>query len=114
MSQNISLDPIVDPWESVIDFDYSPKMAMGQVITDQDKKYTYKTLYHDPIFSSITLNEALGDGPKYEWGMDEVILEHSGDQEPWVIDAYAYYDGDTQRLWMAWGGHKCWITELDP
>lgn len=42
------------------------------------------------------------------------VLSHTGDESPWVIDAHLYYDADTSRLWMTWGGHNCWITELHP
>lgn len=42
------------------------------------------------------------------------VLSHVGDESPWVIDAHLYYDSDTSRLWMTWGGHNLWISELHP
>ena len=30
------------------------------------------------------------------------------------MDAQAYFDTDSSRLWMIWGGHETWMTELDP
>ena len=43
-----------------------------------------------------------------------IILEHSGNENPWTIDSHMFYDDDTKRLWMTWGGHETFISELDP
>lgn len=48
-------------------------------------------------------------GSKYE-----TVLSHVGDESPWVIDAHVYNDPDTNRMWLTWGGHALWISELDP
>jgi beta-xylosidase len=31
-----------------------------------------------------------------------------------VFDSHHCYDEDTGKLWMTWGGHHGWITEVDP
>ena len=43
------------------------------------------------------------------------ILENMQDSEdPWVVDAQTYYDADEQRLWIVWGGHETYVSELHP
>ena len=116
MHQTISADPINDPWNLSEDDDYDADMAMGQIITPNGKKFVYSTIYQDfePFYSQIWLREATGSPPDYDWNNWELILEHHGDQEPWIIDAHIFFDQKTGRMWMSWGGHKLWITELDP
>lgn len=103
-------------------------MALAPAFTPQGLRSIfgtfYRTDYSGPTTSRIE-NVALGGtAPTYSLpkrsGLDEAgeiyetVLKHIGDESPWVIDAHLYYDADTKRLWMTWGGHNCWITELDP
>lgn len=114
--QPITSNPINDEWFLYSDNDYDPMMALGQVITPQGLKALFGTEYDDGVepYSAIYLKKATGSPPDYQWVTEEIILEHNLNQSPWIIDAHAYYDEESQKLWMSWGGHKFWVTELDP
>jgi len=110
-----SADPIYDTWYHQVDSDYDVDMAVGQIITPQGLKALYSTYYEEsPFYSEIWISKASGNPPDYNWNPDDAILSHDGDENPWVIDAHLFYDEDTGRLWMTWGGHVCYISELNP
>jgi hypothetical protein len=116
MYQRVEDDPIADPWTWLNDPDYIVDMAMGPIITPQGLRGVYSTFYRErqPVYSEIRLVRANGSPPDYEWREGDVVLSHSGDEEPWVIDAHLTYDEQTGRLWMAWGGGTVYVSELDP
>jgi hypothetical protein len=121
MYQPLSSDPITDPWRTVPNSGYEAiedlGWAVGNVIA-ADKKCIYGTIYRDipgKFFSSIRLTRALGGtGNNYSWTEPVTVLSHAGSEFPWVEDAFCYYDTSTGRLWMAWGGGTCYVSELDP
>ena len=109
-----SADPLYDTWSRQNDSDYDHDMAVGPIITPQGLKACYNTYYDDPIYSEIWILNASGSPPNYTWNPGGVILSHDGDENPWVIDAHLYYDNDTGRLWMSWGGLPLRVSEMDP
>ena len=62
-----------------------------------------------------------GEPPFYGFQQQAPVLEHSSmlaenkftNFFPSPIDAHLFHDGDTGRLWMAWGGWTIFVTELD-
>lgn len=122
MYQSIDFDPISDPWLLVETSGYeemahSLGWAVGPVIAGS-QKFIYGTIYHEmpgDLFSSIRMMKVLStNGPDYAFSEPVTILSHSGSEFPWVEDPYCFYDDSTGRLWMAWGGGTCYVSELDP
>jgi len=111
-----SADPLYDSWTRYNDSDYDTDMAVGQIITPQGLKGLYSTYYEDapPFYSEIWLSTASGSPPNYSWDAEGTILSHEPGEDPWVIDAHLYYDDDTGRLWMIWGGGDFYVCEMDP
>ena len=118
--QPVAADPILDPWTlgSSVGFDFD--MALGTIITPQGLRAIYQTYYEDSgsLVSAISLRQPLpgSSSPHYAWdpSSDVTVLENEGSEFPWVIDAHLFQDPDDGRLWMSWGGHVAWVTELDP
>ncbi|MEE2941750.1 MAG: family 43 glycosylhydrolase [Planctomycetota bacterium] len=118
--QPLSADPILDPWTRGSDVGFDFDMALGAIITPQGLRALYQTYYEDsgPRVSTISLRRPLpgSSSPHYAWdpSSDVTVLENEGSEFPWVIDAHLFQDPDDGRLWMSWGGHVAWVTELDP
>lgn len=124
--QTVDADPILDNWryanDGIVD-----GMALAPVVTTAGRpKGVIATWYNDEgrVWSKMTFHELLGDPPRYSFGGlvgpgeprdDAIIVQNSeNDEDPWVIDAQTFYDRDEDRLWMVWGGHETYISELDP
>ena len=124
--QPLDADPIRDRWryanEGLVD-----GMALAPVATTADRpKGVIATWYRDDgrVWSKMTYHELLGSPPFYSFGglvgpgeprEDAIVLQNSEDDEdPWAIDAQTYYDAEEDRLWMVWGGHETYVSELDP
>lgn len=116
LHQRVEDDPLTDPWTALNDRDYDVDMAVGPVITPHGLRGVYSTFYRErsPTYSEIRLVLAGGSPPDYDWHQSDVVLSHSGDEKPWVIDAHLTYDEQTDRLWMTWGGGTVYVSELDP
>ena len=111
-----SADPLYDSWTRYDDSDYIDEMAAGQIITPQGLKGIYWTFYDEsPLYSEIWFATASGSPPDYTWTTPVgTVLDHDGDEDPWCIDAHLYYDNDTGKLWMSWGGLPLRVSEMDP
>lgn len=124
--QEQSQDPILDPWVRADGGDFDG-MAKAPIITPQGLQAVSGTWYRDasPVWSKISMHPFSGASPNglvFE-GFDEdggplessIILSNMKNNElPWVIDSHLFYDADAGRLWMTWGGHETWLSELDP
>jgi hypothetical protein len=116
MYQADTADPLTDDWLQQRDSDYISEMAAGPIITTQGLKGIYWTYYEEEeAYSEIWFATASGSPPDYTWTTPVgTVLDHSGSEDPWVIDAHLFQDPATSRLWMAWGGGTCWVSEMDP
>jgi len=121
MVQPLTADPIADAWTVVADSGYEAirglGWAVGPVIAGPHR-YIYGTRYRDrpsSFFSSIPMTKVLvSKGQDYTWSDPVTLICHTGTEFPWVEDPHCYYDEDTGRLWMSWGGGICYVSELDP
>lgn len=107
--QRIADDPIGDPWTRqgpgpAIDNAFAP------IVTPQGLRAIYGGFYDDTspdsLESFIDFVTLSGAAPSYQYTIENAILENVGSEDPWVIDAHLYYDRDTEKLWMTWGGHR--------
>jgi len=116
--QKVGDDPLTDPWEiSSGDENYRHGMAVSPIITPSGLKALYSCRYrdHGDKWSSTGFSTVDSGGtPAYKWTDRGTVLSHVGDEEPWVIDPYLFYDDDTGRLWMSWGGGVMYVSEMDP
>jgi len=116
--QKLSDDPLTDPWEiSTGDENYRGGMAVGPIILPSGLKALYSCRYRDrgDKWSSIGFSTVDSGGtPAYKWTDRGTVLSHVGDEDPWVIDPHLFYDDDTGRLWMSWGGGTMYVCEMDP
>lgn len=112
-------DPLADPWTYYVDPDYGPGLAVGPIITPQGLKavYSFTATEQPPWYQEIWYRTASGSPPDYTWANYTPVLSHAGSVEanPWMIDPHLFYDGDTGKLWMSWGGGETlWVSEVDP
>ncbi|MHC5075537.1 MAG: family 43 glycosylhydrolase [Planctomycetota bacterium] len=116
--QKLSDDPLTDEWEVSNDEEnYLRGMAVGPIITPEGLKAAYYCRYRDrdDRWSSIHFITAVSGGsPAYKWSEPKTVLSHVGDEDPWVIDPHLFYDDDTGKLWMTWGGGTLYVCEMDP
>ncbi len=116
--QAATADPILDPWLAASTENYDFDNALGPIRTQGGLRAVYDCFYDDsgpPYESFIGYRSPFGSPPDYEWNDDyEVVLEHTPEEFPWVIDPHLFEDPDTGRLWMSWGGHVVFVTEMDP
>jgi len=113
--QTIDKDPINDPWFDAGEHPHG--CGMANIMTPEGLNaiygcsgYNEETLYSGQDFSIFT-----GSPPFYNFSdVYEPVVCHEGDEDPWIIDAHLYYDNDTGRLWMTWGGGGVYVSELDP
>jgi hypothetical protein len=115
--QRLSSDPIKDLWifagKSNDDF----CMALAPILTPQGLKGVFSTWYDesdDSRISRISIFTTKNSAPKYDWTGGIPVLEHRGSEDPWVIDPHLFYDDKTRKLWMIWGGHHIYVSELNP
>ena len=114
--QQESAHPLEDIWRYQYDDDYNTDMAVSPIKTSKGFSALYSCYYDEgpePV-SIIQFTPFSGSPPDYDWGSMQRVLEHTGSEQPWVIDPHLYYDQETERLWMSWGGLPMYITELDP
>lgn len=117
--QPLEDDPISDPWSICEDTGGElDAWAVGPVIVP-GHKWIYGVYYDDTppdVYSEIKFIEAVSGGdPEYHWeDSPTTVLTHDGDEDPWVIDPHLFYDDETERLWMTWGGGTIWVSEMDP
>jgi len=113
--QTIDKDPINDPWSDA--GEPGNDCGLAPIMTPQGLNAIYGCggYSEDPPYSAQVFGIFTGDPPFYNHSeLSEPILEHSGDEDPWVIDSHLYYDYATSRLWMTWGGGTAYVSELDP
>jgi len=121
MIQSLAADPIEDEWMIVENSAYEAieglGWAVGPVIAG-DQRLIYGTIYRDnpaDFYSSIPMIKVLSiEGQDYTWSDPVTLISHSGSEFPWVEDPHCFYDEETGRLWMSWGGGICYVSELDP
>ena len=125
--QSTSANPLSDPWLDGGDsFDGMAKGPIAEPVSTFPKPAIYATYYLDSgtLPSRMDLVRLSGSAPSYTWpepiGTDaagaifgETVLSNAGNEKPWCIDAHVFYDAAANRLWMTWGGHALWMTELD-
>ncbi|XRB11304.1 glycosylhydrolase family 43 protein [Pseudoscourfieldia marina] len=140
--QRIEDDPINTPWslsKSSSLFHMAPAPFCDEILCvvvsthyngeptcDEDRTKTgVADESNTCLWSKLTLHHIKGTAPDAITfdGVDEqgdpttnsIILQNPRNNEhPWVIDAHLFKDKDTGRLWMTWGGHETYITELNP
>jgi len=113
--QTIDKDPINDPWSDA--GEPGDDCGLAPIMTPEGLNAIYGCACYteDPIYSWQKFTTFTGDPPFYDYsGAGDPILEHTGDEDPWCIDSHLYYDYDTSRLWMTWGGGVAYVSELDP
>lgn len=119
-----STDPLIAEWKEGRGEAFDG-MAHAQITTPEGLNAVYGTFYDDAktLRSRIELQKITGTAPnlkeKAATGEDaagdifDTVLANNGNEDPWVIDAHLFQDDDS-KLWMSWGGHQCWVSELNP
>ena len=64
--------------------------------------------------SAIVPTHLTGTPPAYGFSNSEPIIAAFNDPFPSPLDANLFYDAETSRLWIVWGGWTIFLTELDP
>ncbi|MHC4255531.1 MAG: family 43 glycosylhydrolase [Planctomycetota bacterium] len=113
--QTIDKDPINDPWSDAGEQGYDCGMAPIMTPEGFNAIMGCSCYTEDPIYSCQNYSAFTGSPPFYNFSSPSApVISHEGDENPWVIDAHLYYDYDTGRLWMTWGGGVAYVSELDP
>lgn len=126
--QPLGADPIEDPWRLSPDSQAYRRSSEDQlavspvIIGDRKALYLSSTSGERlPVYSQIGFVEVFDRrGYSYDWLTSgpaedqEVILNNVGDGDPLIFDPHLFYDQDSQRLWMTWGGGSIFVSELDP
>ena len=120
--QLASKDPILDEWEAARNVPSSfleDQMAIAPIaIPKTGKRALGGTEYEtdtDYIYSRLVVNILGGkvpNGLKVESKYTVLANEKSNSEYPWVIDSHYFYDEEEERMWMSWGGHNVWVTEV--
>lgn len=112
--QTIDMDPINDPWSDAGE----QQCGLANIMTPEGLNAIYGcgcATQAQVYYSCQTFITFTGSPPFYNYsGVGEPVVSHEGDEDPWVIDAHLYYDYDSSRLWMTWGGGGVYVSELDP
>ena len=117
--QAVASDPINDPWTfaGIVSPDYDG-LAATPIITPQGLRGLLASFGIPGNGLTKNITPFTGTAPNFSFAINETedngILSHSGDENPLVLDGEPFYDEASQRLWMVWGGHNIWISELDP
>jgi len=120
--QEINKDPILDEWKASSnvppDFLEDQMAAAPVVIPRTGQQAIGGTEYEtdtDEIFSRLVVNILGGKAPnnlKITSKYKVLANEKSNSEYPWVIDSHYFYDKEEDRMWMSWGGHEIWVTEV--
>ena len=76
------------------------------------------------VSSRIEINALEGTAPDFstppptEWDMNDqsifdTVLSHLDDEAPWVFDPHYCYNNKADQLYMTWGVHPTFPTEVD-
>jgi len=120
--QDASKHPIRDEWKFSNVKLAAYQMALAPVHVPGRLRAIGGTDYNDNeknLWSKLIVNPYEGQPNKNSLnglkGLAKyTVLEHRGSEKPWVIDSHYFYDEGEERLWMSWGGHEAWITEVSP
>ena len=120
--QEKSKDPILDDWKAsskVPSGFLEDQMAIAPIVVPQTGELALGgTEYEtdtDNIFSRLVVNIIGGKAPnglKITSKYKVLANEKSNSEYPWVIDSHYFYDKEEDRMWMSWGGHEIWVTEV--
>lgn len=139
MYTNAAEDPIKGTWKYATGNRNRPVdgMAIGPAITPGLTAFIATWYKEDaPLWSRLSIHNVKGIAPNKltvdgesgegfpDWkGLSDggqasnasaILTNMLNNEDPWVMDAQTFYDTDSKRLWMTWGGHETYVTELNP